>query len=90
MSGSRSCWKTGDASSAPNPWIPSTQSRTRANSSRPSLASATASAMSRSGSFTPLDECTHVTATARVRGVIPSAIAETIVSAEAVSGASTG
>ena len=52
----------------------------------PRFASATASAISRSGSFTPVDECTQVSARQRGRGAKALEIAETISSTEADSG----
>ena len=50
---------------------------------------ATASAISRSGSFTPLDECTHVIASSAGRaGAAPARSPSTIPSADAASGSS--
>jgi hypothetical protein len=47
-----------------------------------------ASAIARIGSFTPVLECTHVSATARVRRVTASLIVCTTASSEAVAGSS--
>ena len=77
-----------DASSTPKPCTPSTHRRMRSRSRRPRLACATAAAISRSGSFTPLEECTHVSASARVRGPSARDTAETIPSTDADSGSS--
>jgi hypothetical protein len=50
--------------------------------------SASASAIARTGSFTPVLECTQVTATARVRALTPSRTAVTMPSTEALEGSS--
>src|SRR5436309_10822410 len=52
--------------STPRPWTPSTQNSTRSRSSRSALIGLSASAIARSGSFTPVQECTQVTASTRV------------------------
>src|SRR6476619_6220212 len=56
------------SSSTPKPWAPSTQKRARSAGAREALARATASAMALTGVFTPVDECTQVTATILVLG----------------------
>jgi hypothetical protein len=69
--------------SIPNPWTPSTQKRIRSASLRPRLIGTSALAMRRTGSLTPVLECTHVRATTRVRGVTAATIRPTISPAEA-------
>jgi hypothetical protein len=73
-------------SSAASAWTASTHSRIR----RPwrSPASRTTRATASIGSFTPVLECTHVSATARVRGPIAARSLVAISSAEARAGAS--
>ena len=53
-------------------------SRQRSAGVRPRLARATTSAIRSSGSFTPLDDATHVTPTARVFGVMARPMRSTI------------
>src|SRR6266516_839668 len=65
----------------PKPCTPSTISRQRSAHARPRLARATTSAMRAMGSFTPLDECTQVTPTARALAVIARPMRSTIWSA---------
>ena len=55
-------------SSTPSPWTPSTHSSAR-RPSRSRSRSASAAAIAAIGSFTPVPEWTHVTATTRVAGV---------------------
>ena len=71
-------------SSAASAWTPSTQRSTFAP--RRSPASRTTAAISPIGSFTPVLECTHVIATARVRGPIAARRRAAISSADAVAG----
>src|SRR5207244_4595361 len=51
---------SGVAASTPKPWTPSRQNRICSPESRLPFFSATTAAISRTGSFTPVDECTHV------------------------------
>ncbi len=74
---------SGVAVSAPNPCTPSTHSSVAS----PFLA-LMASAIARIGSFTPVLECTQVTATIRVRGVRAADSRLTIWSTLAVAGSS--
>ena len=78
----------GDVSSTPKPCTPSTHSSTRSRSGRCRFAARTTAAMSRIGSFTPVEEWTHVTATHRVRGVSARSIEEPMRSRDAVAGSS--
>ena len=63
----------GASGSTPSPWTPSTTIVSPWRRSAPSAA-----AISWSGSFTPVDECTHVSASTLVRGVIARSTADTI------------
>ncbi len=77
-----------DSSSTPRPWTPSTTSRMRSAAARDLLASAIASATRRTGTFTPVDECTHVIPTARVFGPSARRTRSTISSSAARAGSS--
>jgi hypothetical protein len=69
--------------STPKPWTPSTQSRIRSASLRSRLRRPSASAIRRIGSLTPVLECTHVSATTRVRSDTAAVMRWTIAVADA-------
>lgn len=62
-------------SSTPKPCTPSTQNSTRRSGERRALTVFTTSEMARTGVFTPVPECTQVSATTRVVGVMACSMA---------------
>ncbi len=61
----------------PKPWTPSSTNSTWSGSSRDALIPATASAIFRAGILRPLEECTQVSASTRVSGLIAVAMRST-------------
>ncbi len=75
-------------STAAKPCTPSTQNTIRSGTSRVLLRSAMAAPISAIGRRTPVLECTHVTATTRVRSEIARVSREAMASTDAVAGSS--